>query len=60
MPTLTIRHITSYRYRQPVAFDEHRLMLRPRAASDQRVLEAASCYSLEYPHLNRPLPHRGS
>jgi|SRR5208337_952480 len=23
MPTLTIRHITTYRYRQPVAFGEH-------------------------------------
>ena len=30
MPTLTIRHVTTYRYRQPVAFGEHRMMLRPR------------------------------
>ena len=41
MPTLTIRHVTTYRYRQPVAFGEHRMMLRPRDASDQRVLEAS-------------------
>ncbi|MGB9164981.1 MAG: transglutaminase N-terminal domain-containing protein, partial [Rhodomicrobium sp.] len=41
MPTLTIRHVTTYRYRQPVAFGEHRMMLRPRDTSDQRVLEAS-------------------
>jgi transglutaminase-like putative cysteine protease len=41
MPILTIRHVTTYRYRQPVAFGEHRMMLRPRDASDQRVLEAS-------------------
>jgi len=41
MPILTIRHVTTYRYRQPVVFGEHRMMLRPRDASDQRVLEAS-------------------
>jgi transglutaminase-like putative cysteine protease len=40
MPTLTIRHVTTYRYRRPVAFGEHRMMLRPRDSADQRVLEA--------------------
>jgi transglutaminase-like putative cysteine protease len=40
MPTLTIRHVTTYRYRQPVAFGEHRMMLRPRDSHDQRVIEA--------------------
>ena len=40
MPLLTIRHITTYRYRQPVAFGEHRMMLRPRDSQDQRVVEA--------------------
>jgi hypothetical protein len=25
MPSLTIRHVTTYRYRQPVAFGEHRI-----------------------------------
>ena len=39
MPLLTIRHITTYRYRQPVAFGEHRMMLRPRDSQDQRVVE---------------------
>src|SRR5664279_1675809 len=47
MPTLTIRHVTTYRYRQPVAFGEHRMMLRPRDASDQRVLDASVAISPE-------------
>ncbi len=41
MPSLTIRHVTTYRYRQPVAFGEHRLMLRPRDSHDQKVIEAS-------------------
>ena len=41
MPPLTIRHVTTYRYRQPVAFGEHRMMLRPRDSHDQRVIEAS-------------------
>jgi transglutaminase-like putative cysteine protease len=40
MPILTIRHLTRYRYRQPVAFGEHRMMLRPREGLDQRVIDA--------------------
>ncbi|WP_084697857.1 transglutaminase family protein [Muricoccus aerilatus] len=40
MPILTVRHVTTYRYRQPVSFGEHRMMLRPRAGHDQRLLEA--------------------
>jgi hypothetical protein len=40
MPTLTIRHITTYRYRQPVAFGEHRMMLRPRDSHDQSLIDA--------------------
>jgi transglutaminase-like putative cysteine protease len=40
MPLLAVRHVTTYRYRQPVAFGEHRLMLRPREGHDQRILEA--------------------
>jgi transglutaminase-like putative cysteine protease len=36
---LTIRHRTTYRYRQPVAFGEHRMMLRPREGADQRVID---------------------
>ena len=41
MQSLTIRHLTTYRYRQPVAFGEHRMMLRPRDGHDQRVIEAS-------------------
>lgn len=37
---LTVRHVTTYQYRQPVAFGEHRMMLRPREGHDQRLLEA--------------------
>jgi len=41
MPTLTIRHVTTYHYRRPVAFGEHRMMLRPRDDDHQKVLETA-------------------
>jgi hypothetical protein len=40
MPFLTIRHVTTYRYRRPVAFGEHRMMLHPRDSHDQRVVQA--------------------
>ena len=40
MPALTIRHVTTYRYRHPVAFGEHRMMLRPRDSHDQHVIDA--------------------
>jgi len=40
MPILTIRHVTAYHYKQPVAFGEHRIMLRPRDDEDQKVLES--------------------
>jgi transglutaminase-like putative cysteine protease len=39
MPIVSIRHRTSYRYRNPVAFGEHRLMLRPQEGFDQRLLD---------------------
>jgi transglutaminase-like putative cysteine protease len=38
MPVLTIHHKTEYRYAHPVAFGEHRIMLRPRDGHDLRVL----------------------
>ena len=40
MPILTIRHVTTYHYRRPVAFGEHRIMLRPRDDGDQKVLRS--------------------
>ena len=39
MPILSIRHVTTYHYRQPVAFGAHRMMLRPRDDADQKVIE---------------------
>ena len=38
MPLLHIRHLTTYSYRKPVSFGEHRLLLRPKESYDQRVL----------------------
>ena len=38
MSVLTVQHTTVYRYRRPVAFGPHRLMLRPRDGHDLRLL----------------------
>ena len=35
---LEVEHVTTYRYHKPVEFSTHRLMFRPRAAHDIRVL----------------------
>jgi transglutaminase-like putative cysteine protease len=40
MARLTVRHTTTYRYRQPVAFGEHRIMFRPRDSYDQRLVDS--------------------
>ena len=40
MPFLTLSHLTTYTYRQPVAFGEHRIMVRPRESYDQHLIEA--------------------
>jgi transglutaminase-like putative cysteine protease len=40
MTILIVRHITTYRYKRPVSFGEHRMMLRPRESFDQRVLDS--------------------
>ena len=40
MTILIVRHITTYRYKRPVSFGEHRMMLRPRESFDQRVLNS--------------------
>src|ERR1700739_2144177 len=39
MQVITVRHVTTYRYKQPVAFGEHRMMLRPRDSYDQKLIE---------------------
>ena len=38
MRTLAVRHVTTYRYARPVAFGDHRMMLRPRDSHDLRLL----------------------
>ncbi len=40
MPCLTLSHVTTYHYRQPVTFGEHRIMVRPRESYDQHLIEA--------------------
>jgi transglutaminase-like putative cysteine protease len=38
MSLLTVRHSTVYRYSEPVGLGEHRMMFRPRASHDLRVI----------------------
>jgi transglutaminase-like putative cysteine protease len=40
MTVLVVRHLTKYRYKQPVRLGEHRLMFRPRDSFDQRLLHS--------------------
>ncbi len=40
MLALNVRHVTSYRYANPVELGEHRMMLRPRDSHDLRVVQA--------------------
>ena len=39
MRVLSIRHVTTYRYNNPVVLGDHRLMLRPRDSHDLRLLK---------------------
>jgi transglutaminase-like putative cysteine protease len=52
MKILTVRHVTTYRYKQPVSFGEHRMMLRPRDSYDQRLIEARLVITPEPSELN--------
>ena len=36
----TVRHLTVYRYSEPVRLGEHRMMFRPRASHDLRLLHS--------------------
>jgi len=38
MRVLTVRHLTTYRYAEPVRFGEHRMMFRPRESHDLRIV----------------------
>lgn len=40
MPFLNLSHVTTYTYKQPVSFGEHRIMVRPRESFDLRLLES--------------------
>jgi transglutaminase-like putative cysteine protease len=40
MPIFDVRHVTRYAYARPVAFGEHRMMMRPRDSYDQKLVEA--------------------
>ncbi len=40
MSVLTVNHSTTYRYREPVGLGEHRMMFRPRASHDLRLIQA--------------------
>ena len=40
MPVLNLSHVTTYTYRQPVSFGEHRIMVRPRESYDQHLIDA--------------------
>lgn len=38
MSRLTVKHVTTYRYRYAVGFGEHRMLLRPRDTQDQKLV----------------------
>lgn len=40
MPLLSLSHVTTYTYKRPVSFGEHRVMVRPRESFDQHLLDA--------------------
>ncbi|SDH77200.1 transglutaminase family protein [Roseospirillum parvum] len=54
MNALTVRHRTTYRYREPMAFGPHRLMLRPRESRTVRLhthdLEIAPAATVTWAH----------
>ncbi len=40
MTILRVHHVTTYTYRRPVGFGQHRVLFRPRDSYDQRLLES--------------------
>src|SRR6476659_2137990 len=38
MRVLAVRHVTTYRYSEPLRFGEHRMMFRPRESPDLRLV----------------------
>jgi transglutaminase-like putative cysteine protease len=51
MTILAVRHLTTYRYKRPVAFGEHRMMFRPRDSYDQRLIDASLRIQPEPTHI---------
>jgi transglutaminase-like putative cysteine protease len=51
MSFLTVRHSTVYRYREPVGLGEHRMMFRPRASHDLRLIQTNLIITPEPAHL---------
>src|SRR5580704_13488770 len=41
MRRFTVRHVTVYRYSEPVGLGEHRMMFRPRASHDLRLIRTS-------------------
>ena len=41
MSLLTVRHVTIYRYSEPVGLGEHRMMFRPRESHDLKLLRTS-------------------
>src|SRR5918993_1472846 len=54
MAVLLVRHVTTYRYKQPVAFGEHRMMFRPRDSYDQRLIDARLSIQPDHAPTNAP------
>jgi transglutaminase-like putative cysteine protease len=51
MRQLTVRHVTTYRYSQPVRLGEHRMMFRPRESHDLRLVKTQLDISPRPAHL---------
>ena len=47
MTILKVHHVTTYAYKRPVGFGEHRILFRPRDSHDQRLLESKLTISPE-------------
>jgi transglutaminase-like putative cysteine protease len=47
MTILKVHHVTTYAYKRPVGFGEHRILYRPRDSHDQRLLQSHLAISPE-------------
>ena len=51
MTVLSVRHVTTYDYKGPVRFGDHRIMFRPRDSYDQRLISAGLVITPEPRHI---------